>query len=204
MKALMSKKTQIETTDRLILLFLEQEHSPYIGESISQLQHALQCAYFATQSRADDEVVLAALCHDIGHFCVETTELNCMSSYGIKEHEKVGSTFLHRLGFSQRLCRLVEGHVQAKRYLVAKSDTYLAQLSPASKATLSLQGGMMSPTQCLRFERDPLFKETLNLRRWDESAKIQDLVVPSIESYATKIHHHLRSRSLSQTQCHPV
>jgi len=36
------------------------------GGAISELEHALQTATRAERARADDELVLAALCHDIG------------------------------------------------------------------------------------------------------------------------------------------
>ena len=42
------------------------------GESVSQLEHALQCAALARRARADDEVVLAALLHDVGHLAART------------------------------------------------------------------------------------------------------------------------------------
>lgn len=35
----------------------------------------------------------------------------------LAKHDVVGAQFLRELGFSERLSRLVEGHVQAKRYM---------------------------------------------------------------------------------------
>ena len=38
----------------------------YAGFGVSQLHHALQTATMAKRANAADEMVLAALCHDIG------------------------------------------------------------------------------------------------------------------------------------------
>ena len=55
---------------------LDQE---YIGEPVSQLAHALQAAEYAKILYPnDDEFILAALLHDIGHICVEENQNNYM------------------------------------------------------------------------------------------------------------------------------
>lgn len=33
-------------------------------------------------------------------------------------HEAIGAAYLHSLGFSDNVCRLVNSHVAAKRYLI--------------------------------------------------------------------------------------
>ena len=49
-----------------ILGMLRSLGSVYAGFGVSQLHHALQTATMARRDNASDEVVLAALCHDIG------------------------------------------------------------------------------------------------------------------------------------------
>ena len=39
----------------------------YVGEPVSLTQHALQSAFHARRVGLDDDVVLAALLHDVGH-----------------------------------------------------------------------------------------------------------------------------------------
>jgi putative nucleotidyltransferase with HDIG domain len=109
----------------------------YIGEPISQLQHALQCATFARDSGADDEVIIGALLHDIGHIC--DLDAQKMGNVGVEKHETLGGNYLRNLGFSSRVVRLVEGHVLAKRYLTYKNPTYYQRLSEASRETLRYQ-----------------------------------------------------------------
>src|SRR5262245_40111774 len=92
------------------------DKTDYIGEPVSQLEHALQCAYFAEHSGHSDEVVLASLFHDIGHFAVETPQFK-MADLGIIYHEWIGAKLIYEMGFSQQVALLVGYHVDAKRYL---------------------------------------------------------------------------------------
>ena len=48
-------------------LFADRGGEQYSGESVTQLEHALQCALLAEAEGADDELVTAALLHDLGH-----------------------------------------------------------------------------------------------------------------------------------------
>lgn len=175
----------------LFTLFEEHGQADYVGEPVSQLQHMVQAAQLARQDGADDELVLAAFCHDVGHFCGVATERNCMGDFGRKAHEQVGSHWLHRLGFPLRLCGLVEGHVRAKRYLCWRDAEYLASLSPASLATLAWQGGPLSTSEARAFEQDPLFADSLRLRYWDEAAKHPNSPTADVEwlrALALRVH----------------
>jgi putative nucleotidyltransferase with HDIG domain len=130
-----------------------------------------QSAELAIKAGADDEVVLAAFFHDIGHICVQNDSSLKMGSVGIKSHEEIGAGFLRSRGFSERLAQLVENHVKAKRYLTYKYPEYFNQLSEASKQTLIFQGGVMTESEAIEFEQDPLFEPSILLRKWDEAAK---------------------------------
>lgn len=143
----------------------------YIGEPVSQLEHMWQAAALAEAAGADEEVVLAAFFHDLGHLCAPVHEADSMDGFGIVDHERLGADYLRARGFSERVARLVESHVQAKRYLTHKYPSYLRQLSEASMATLAFQGGVMSAAEAAAFEQDPEADIILQLRQWDEQAK---------------------------------
>lgn len=149
-----------------------QADRDYIGEPISQLEHMTQAAELALADGADDELALAAFCHDIGHFCAPSADHISMAGLGRVGHEHVGAHWLRQRGFPDRLCGLVARHVDAKRYLCLREPGYLAGLSPASCQTLTWQGGAMSDAEADAFERNPLFNDSLQLRRWDEAAKM--------------------------------
>jgi len=141
----------------------------YIGEPVSQLEHALQTAELARKAHAPDTEVLAALLHDIGHWC--DPKAKAMASLGAADHEQLGAQFIRARGLTPEVAELVELHVRAKRYLVARDEAYRARLSAASVATLAYQGGPMNGTEIDDFERHPLMVPALRLRAWDEAAK---------------------------------
>ena len=143
----------------------------YIGEPVSQLEHMSQSAQLAIEQGYDDEVVLAAFFHDIGHICVMQNASNSMDGYGVKRHEKVGADYLRSKGFPERIAKLVESHVQAKRFLTYKYPEYYKSLSDASKKTLEFQGGKMEKEEADAFEADSLFETSIQMRKWDELAK---------------------------------
>lgn len=164
----------------------------YYGEGVTQLDHALQCAKFAADVNADEETILAALLHDIGHIC-DPTAAPMAADIGMVDHEGIGARFLLERGFSPKVAELVGAHVAAKRYLVATNATYAAQLSAASTATLHHQGGPMSSAEVVAFEADPLFKAKLRMRSWDEMGKETDMVTPPLAAYRAMLLRHLES-----------
>jgi predicted HD phosphohydrolase len=58
---------QPNVADR-VLSMLRAFHDLYAGFGVSQLHHALQTASMARRANASDEIVLIALCHDIGKY----------------------------------------------------------------------------------------------------------------------------------------
>lgn len=166
----------------IMTLLLAADFRGYISEPISQLEHALQAAYFATRSLASDEEIAAALLHDIGHL-VGDEVMDNNEPIGVKDHEIIGANFLRAHGAPAVVCELVASHVKAKRYLVYKNALYRDKLSPASLATFRHQGGPMNAEEAKVFECDPLFRAKIALRTYDERAKELDLNVPPLSSY---------------------
>lgn len=168
----------------------------YIGEPVSQLEHMSQSAQLAMEEGYDDEVVLAAFFHDIGHICVMQNEANNMGGFGIKSHEKIGADYLRSMGFPERVAKLVENHVQAKRYLTHKYPEYYSQLSEASKKTLEFQGGKMTSEEAQQFEIDPLFEVSIKMRTWDELAKAEKIPVMDLDLLKIKARKVLGTRDV--------
>ena len=71
-----------------------------------------------------DEVILAALCHDIGHLVAPADAVR-MPGLGVLGHAELGGALLGRLGGSEALSHLIASHVAAKRYLCARQPGYL-------------------------------------------------------------------------------
>ena len=188
----------IEARAELLLKPLsESVEMDYIGEPISQLEHALQCAHWAHKQGADEEVILAALFHDVGHLIDASAPQ--MEGLGVVNHEGLGRRFLEEHGCSERVGKLVEAHVQAKRYLCFKNPKYYARLSEASKGTLTWQGGPMTSAEANQFESSDDFKTILAIRSWDELAKDPDLEVPPLEAYRSRLINHLAAQQGDQS-----
>src|SRR5438552_1043082 len=71
-----------------------------------------------------------------------------------------------------RVSFLVRAHADAKRYLCAADPGYYDTLSPGSKHTLALQGGIMTADEAVSVATQPWWPDALRLRRWDDEAKI--------------------------------
>jgi phosphonate degradation associated HDIG domain protein len=169
-----------DIVDEVFALYEKHGGADYIGEPVSQLEHMSQAAVLAEEEGFEEEVILAAFFHDIGHLCAEGGEAASMDGFGNVDHEQLGADYLRERGFSERLATLVESHVVAKRYLTYKYPEYYNQLSEASKATLEFQGGRMNEQEALNFEKNPDAELFIRLRHWDDKAKelnkpIQDI-----------------------------
>lgn len=171
----------------------------YIGEAVSQLEHALQAAYFAEQAGHCEEVVFACLLHDLGHYA-STTQQNNMAELGVVFHEWIGAFLAYQLNFSAKVALLIGYHVDAKCYLAGKNERYYKRLSPASQQTLAFQGGPMGEKERLAFEQLPYFKEILQVRVNDEKAKQLNLLVPDLNYYLPKIRRHIEAHSHSHAE----
>jgi len=169
-------------------------NADYIGEAISQIEHGCQAAQCAEKEGFSEEVILAALFHDIGHLCEMNGEKPQMGGYGVMEHEKLGADFLRERGFSENMAKLVQSHVEAKRYLCFADSEYYGKLSEASKKTLEYQGGAMTQTEAVDFEKDPLFKTIIRMRHWDELAKEVEVPLPDMQRYKNMAIAHLKNR----------
>ena len=166
----------------------------YSGERVTQLEHMVQAAQLADEQGFDSEVILAAFLHDVGHISAPAHDDNEMDGYGIRDHEAIGAAFLAAKGFSPKVSKLVASHVAAKRYLTRRDPVYYDQLSEASKRTLEFQGGRMSEEEADAFEKDPLFEEIIQMRRWDEQAKIENKPLPDLQQYKILMIDHLTNK----------
>ena len=186
------------SVEEIISLYKDFGNEDYIGEPVSQIEHMCQCAQLAEAAGADEEVILAAFFHDIGHLCeyaFPEKKLQHMDGVGIVDHEKLGYTYLISKGFSKKIALLVQSHVQAKRYLTFKYPEYFEQLSEASIKTLAFQGGVMTMAEATIFESDPLCEMYVQLRRWDEQAKETSKPLPPLNNYKKMMLKHLQQKN---------
>jgi phosphonate degradation associated HDIG domain protein len=152
-------------------------------EELSQSEHALQSAALAVDAGADDELVAAALLHDVGHLL----ELRSRDGRGDLpsedlDHESVGARYLAGL-FGPAVTGPIALHVRAKRYRCAVDPAYLDGLSVGSRRSLVLQGGPADAAEVAAFERNPGFPDAVRLRGWDDGGKVEGLDVSGLDHY---------------------
>ncbi|MBC7815970.1 MAG: HD domain-containing protein [Planctomycetaceae bacterium] len=175
--------TSPEIAQEVLRLFRERGGSQYGGEAVTQQEHALQAAFFAERDQADATLITAALLHDVGHLLHSLPD--DAPDQGVDDrHETLAARWLAKR-FGPAVVEPVRLHVAAKRYLCATDPDYLRQLSPPSTLSLKLQGGPMSDDEVREFQSHPFCEASVRLRRWDDAAKVRDLVTPSLEHFAT-------------------
>ncbi|MGY0193947.1 phosphohydrolase [Leptothrix sp. BB-4] len=165
--------------EHIALQFMLHGHQPYEGrrrEDVDALAHALQSAHLAELAGADAALVAAALLHDLGHFDIDVGE------HVDDRHEDRAAAWLLPI-FGAAVAEPVQLHVAAKRYLVAVDSHYAECLSPASVHSLALQGGAMSQQEITAFEALSHANDALQLRRWDEAAKMTGRLTPPLAHY---------------------
>ncbi len=165
-----------------LLELLEKKGSDiqYGNEAVTQLEHALQCAELAEQNGKSDAFITAALLHDIGHLLYEDDDPIHQGKDGV--HEDLGADYLAKY-FGEEVTLPIRAHVASKRYLAAVEDGYYDELSGASKISLKVQGGIFSKQEAEEFINKPQMKEAVEMRRYDDQAKILNKVTPSLEHF---------------------
>ena len=171
-------KREIDNLKCVIDLYQKYGNKGYIGEEVTQLEHAVQTAmlaenyYHMLPEHLKIEIVLGSFLHDVGHLLVyEDDALEMMDEVGVKDHEEIGGLFLEEMGFSDLICQLVKNHILTKRYLMTTKEDYYDSLSEASKITFKYQGGKLTEEEIHQFERNKYFDYHLRLRDFDDQAK---------------------------------
>ncbi|MET7518526.1 inositol oxygenase family protein [Streptomyces sp. NPDC005480] len=142
------------------------------GDPVDLHDHALQTAALLRRGHpSDKELQLAGLVHDIGHLLHPGDDAG---------HADTAAAAVRGL-LGERVARLVQLHVPAKRYL-ATSDPARG-LSPQSALTLETQGGPMTPEEAAAFAHDPLADDAVTLRQADDAGKVAGLDAGVMEDW---------------------
>jgi len=178
-----SESNKLNKADIIVDIYKRNGNKDYIGEDITQIEHALQCAYYAIHNNYDIDIIIACLLHDIGHIIDFDDKLDTMDTFGVRNHENIGASFLSKIGFNNKICELVRQHVNAKRYLLTTNIEYKNKLSNASYTTFNYQGGFMTEQEIKDFEQHIYFDDCIKLRYIDDIGKNIDINVGCIDDY---------------------
>jgi len=158
-----------------------QGQARYGSEAVTQEQHALQCATLAENAQASPRLITACLFHDLGHL-VHALGESAIARGINNRHEECALPYLTKL-FSEAVTEPIRLHVNAKRYLCTIDEDYWYGLSPVSKRSLELQGGIFSEAESRIFIAQPYAKDAVQLRIWDDLAKDPNLSTPELEHF---------------------
>lgn len=181
----MSERDAAPTVEAIDALYARWGRDTY-DEELSQIDHALQTAALAAAAGAPDELVVAALLHDVGHLLALDEQAEAATPADPAAdlvHESVGARYLARL-YPPAVTGPVALHVRAKRYRCTVDPAYRDGLSAASQRSLEKQGGVLSADEVATFEARPDFADAVALRGWDDGGKIDGLAVPGWDHYA--------------------
>ncbi|KAJ2832601.1 hypothetical protein FBU31_002050 [Coemansia sp. 'formosensis'] len=164
------------------------------GEKTAQLDHALQAAQLAKNDGADEETILAVLLYNIAppsplmeqSSDTHWAQISVIGQTGVSndlDNCVSRSEYLRLLGFPTKICDLIESRSSVTRYLSAKDPAYLVSLSNSRKKSLELQEGPFTPTEMSEFEENPLFKQMLQVRKWDDDAKATGIKPLTLKTY---------------------
>ena len=170
----------------IVQLLSSRGAARYGQEAVTQLEHALQCASLAEQAGAHDALVAACLLHDIGHLLVASRDIEFDPSLD-DIHQYRAIPFLRPI-FPNAVLQPICLHVDAKRYLCRAETGYWDALSPASKRSLERQGGIFKAEEAERFIAKPYAQAAVQLRRWDDLAKIPGKATPLLTDYEELLH----------------
>ena len=166
-------------------IFERRGGEEYLGEPVTMAQHMLQGATLAEQDGQPEQIIVAALLHDIGHFTSEFGTYSPDDTHD-KYHEEAGAKVLEGF-FPSVVTDCVRHHVAAKRYLCATDPAYFAKLSAASVHSLGLQGGPMSAEEVAHFEAMENLKAIIDVRHLDDAGKEADMKTPPFAHFAPMV-----------------
>lgn len=176
--------------DSIAHLITHRADGQYGLHDVTQREHALQAAWLAEQQGCDAALITAALLHDIGHMVHDLGDNP--AEQGVDDrHEELGHAYLADK-FGPEVTEPVRLHVAAKRFLCATETDYFARLSPDSVLSLSLQGGPMNTEEAAAFRALPQAEAAVQLRRFDEKAKVARLETPPVAHFLTHVARCLR------------
>ncbi len=144
------------------------------GVAVTQLAHALQTAALLRREHPGDaELAVAGLVHDLGQLLPGARD---------ETHAGDGAAAV-RAALGDRVAGIVALHVEAKRYLVTTDSNYKERLTDDSVASLGRQGGALTDDQAAAFLGRRWGPEAVTLRRADDRAKVDGLVVDDLQQW---------------------
>lgn len=125
--------------------------------------HATQTAALARQAGACEDLITAALLHDIGQLLSINSALDGFDDH----HAELGADWLTAL-FPPQVTEPIRLRARAKRYLLSTQPVALESLAGGALRTFNLRDGLMNKHERLRFMTHRHAGHALRLSHWDD------------------------------------
>ncbi|KAJ2058642.1 hypothetical protein GGI17_004910 [Coemansia sp. S146] len=90
---------------------------------------------------------------------------------------------VRNVGFSTKTCELVESNVLAKRYILTVDSQYIDNSKAITVSYTVIRGRTLLSTEIQEFEKNPLFKQKVQLTKWDDAAKATGIKPAALDTY---------------------
>ena len=117
-----SKSEKVE----LLFQYIREKGKSNYDEMVTQYEHAIQTAYWASKQTADNQLIVSALLHDIGHLLID--EDSSKNSFLDEDlyHESLAADYFKEL-FPKAILDPIRLHVPSKRYICTVQKEYYAK-----------------------------------------------------------------------------
>lgn len=176
-----------ELVNYIVWLLAYRGSRRYCNGSITHLEHALQCAALAEAGGASQDLIVASLLHDLGHLMHEPG--SGAAPRAVNERHEYRPLRVLRRHFGEAVIAPIRLHVEAKRYLCAVQPGYWDALSPASRVSLQVHGGIQTQAEAARFVRERHANDAVRLRLWDDRARTRSKSTPHLFYYTHMLLH---------------
>ena len=156
----------------------------YGNENVTQLEHALQCAElveknnFSKNYNSDTIMILP--------FYMMAKDINEGKDGYHENLSNIYHLLWRRSTRPIRVTLLVKDIYQQLKW-------YYEILSEASKISLEAQGGPFTKEEAEEFIKKPFMKEAVELRRFDDQAKVLNKETPSLEHFKNYLEESLKN-----------
>ncbi|KAJ2426137.1 hypothetical protein GGF41_002169 [Coemansia sp. RSA 2531] len=212
MSTTITTMTPEQRVSKLFELLENSDEEEHVSGNMTQLEHALRVANFAKIESADEDTILAGLMLDTGGitFTIHPYENMAVgdrielfwngrtrNTSDTFDSDEVDDIIVRKFGFSNKTCELVESNTFAKSYLGSMTPEGLVSIIPRNIGIITpedlaagvlvdipLWGTPLSSTEMREFEKDPLFKQKVQLAVWDVAAtKTTGDKPPALDTY---------------------
>jgi predicted HD phosphohydrolase len=187
------------TYEQITDSFDEASRIRYGESAVTELEHALQCAEHADQAGADEELVFAAMMHDVGRYAVpQELVSDTLQDVEIADnalgHGERGAQLMENM-LPERSLFCIRYHAESKMYLCQTNPNYRAKLSGASVKTLAIQSTNYDQVRLDELYGHQWWPDAIRVRTWDDAAKVKgritrplDYWVDRLERFLDEIH----------------